>query len=73
MSMSEEDKNVKLPDYRSHLGDGFYVDFDGYQIIVRINDHRNPIVAAIKPQVMLALVHYAISVGVISKEVLANV
>jgi len=41
-----------------HLGDGLYVSFDGYQIAIRVNDHRNAPVAFLDPNVMDALVKF---------------
>ena len=34
-----------------HLGDGFYVDYDGYQISIAVNNHQN-IVAYMDPIVL---------------------
>ncbi len=42
-----------------HLGDGVYASFDGYQIWLAANDHRNKVVA-LEPTVMRALVGHAI-------------
>lgn len=41
-----------------YLGDGVYASFDGYQIWLAANDHRN-LVIALEPGVMSALVDYA--------------
>ena len=41
-----------------HLGDGLYVNYDGYQIAISVNDHRNPPVAFLEPHVMIAMVDY---------------
>jgi len=40
-----------------HLGDGVYASFDGYQIWLAANDHRN-IVIALEPDVFESLVEY---------------
>jgi len=40
-----------------YLGDGVYASFDGYQIWLAANDHRN-IVIALEPDVFEALVQY---------------
>lgn len=40
-----------------YLGDGVYASFDGYQIWLAANDHRNKIVA-LEPSVMEALIQY---------------
>lgn len=41
-----------------HIGDGVYVSFDGYQIVVRVNDHRSEPVLFLEPEVMKALIAY---------------
>lgn len=41
-----------------YLGDGVYASFDGYQIWLAANDHRNKVVALEEP-VMIALILYA--------------
>jgi acyl-CoA thioesterase FadM len=41
-----------------YLGDGVYASFDGYQIWLAVNDHRNRVVA-LEPSVMAALATYA--------------
>lgn len=43
---------------QQHLGDGLYVSFDGFQIAISVNDHRNPPVAYLDPSVMDAMVDY---------------
>lgn len=40
-----------------YLGDGVYVSFDGYQVWVAVNDHRNKVVA-FEPEVAARLVDY---------------
>jgi hypothetical protein len=42
-----------------YLGDGVYATFDGYQIWLRVNDHRSPPLVALEPSVMVALARYA--------------
>ncbi len=46
----------------AHLGDGVYASYDGYQIWLAANDHRNKVVA-LEPSVMMALIDYASRVG----------
>ncbi len=53
--MAEQQERILEP---RHLGDGLYVKYDGYQIEIRVNDHRNPVVAALDPHVMDAMVKY---------------
>ena len=43
--------------HREYLGDGVYASFDGYQIWLAANDHRN-IVIALEPGVFSRLVEY---------------
>ena len=54
--MTDEDryKAFKTDEY---LGDGVYASFDGYQIWLAVNDHRNRVIA-LEPQVFDALVRY---------------
>ncbi len=40
-----------------YLGDGVYASFDGYQIWLAANDHRNKVVA-LEPSVFGALLRY---------------
>ena len=42
-----------------YLGDGVYASFDGYQIELRVNDHRNEPVVYLESNVMLELMAYA--------------
>jgi hypothetical protein len=49
-----------------YIGDGVYVDFDGYQIEVRANSPDNPMAVALEPAVMRSLIRYAVRMGVIS-------
>ena len=48
-----------MSEHRDHeyLGDGVYASFDGYQIWLAANDHRN-VVIALEPDVFAALVAY---------------
>jgi len=46
----------------THLGDGVYASFDGYQIWLAANDHRNKVVA-LEPQVVMALIEWIKSGG----------
>lgn len=39
-----------------HAGDGLYVQFDGYGLGLRVNDHRNPQVAYIDGGYALAAI-----------------
>ncbi|MDY0200612.1 MAG: hypothetical protein RBR40_06455 [Tenuifilaceae bacterium] len=48
----------ELIDYDRYLGDGVYASFDGYQIWLAANDHRNKVIA-LEPEVYQALVAYA--------------
>lgn len=41
-----------------HLGDGLYVRYDGYQIAISVNNHRNPPVAYLDMGVMDQMVRY---------------
>ena len=41
-----------------YLGDGLYAKFDGFQIALMVNDHRNEPVAYLDSQVMENLVEY---------------
>lgn len=43
-----------MPNHQTYLGDGVYVRFDGYQIWLAVNDHRNEVVA-LEPEVLTAL------------------
>ena len=63
--MSESEIFMLAPDtdegenhtHREYLGDGVYASFDGYQIWLAANDHRN-IVIALEPGVFSRLVEY---------------
>lgn len=52
--------NDKIED--KYLGDGVYASFDGYQIWLAANDHRNKVVA-IEPQVWVALQKFVASIN----------
>lgn len=47
-----ENENIR------HLGDGIYAGFDGYHIVLRVNDHRNEPVAHLDFDVMQSLIEY---------------
>ena len=51
--MSKEELN-KLNEY---LGDGVYASFDGFQVWLAVNDHRNKVVA-LEDTVMANLIRY---------------
>lgn len=53
------DVGVKEPIGPTYLGDAVYASFDGYHIQLTLNDHRNPPMIAIEPQVYRALREYA--------------
>lgn len=40
-----------------YIGDGVYLSFDGYQVWIAVNDHRNKVVA-IEPMVAPLLISY---------------
>lgn len=52
--MKERDLKTGFHDY---LGDGVYASFDGYQIWLAANDHRNKVIA-LEPSVFAALMRY---------------
>jgi hypothetical protein len=43
---------------QEHLGDGVYAEYDGYSVLLRVNDHRNPVVISLEPEVLRALVAF---------------
>ena len=56
--MKEE---IEKGEYEDYLGDGLYVDFDGYQIILAANDRvrRSPTdTVALEPGVVQAFIDY---------------
>lgn len=38
-----------------HIGDGVYVEWDGFALQIRVNDHRNPVLVTLEPFVLEAL------------------
>ncbi len=49
------------PEYNlnmAHIGDGVYVEFDGYYLHLRANGHKNPVAVSLEPQVLEALNAY---------------
>lgn len=44
-------------EFDEYLGDGVYASFDGYQIWLAVNDHRNKVVA-LEPGVLNSLDNY---------------
>ena len=51
----------------TYLGDGVYASFDGYQIWLAVNDHRNKVVT-LEPGVFNNLVEYSNKIKGIVKE-----
>lgn len=41
-----------------HLGDGAYVAYDGFNILLRVNDHRNPVAVCLEPEAYRRLVKF---------------
>ena len=42
-----------------YLGDGVYAEFDGYQIVLKANDHLHPTdIIALEPSVMSSLLRF---------------
>jgi len=35
-----------------HIGDGVYVQYNGYGIDIRVNDHQNPVAVVLEPAVV---------------------
>ena len=60
MSQPDTDSTPAIlkPDSHTYLGDGVYASFDGYQIWLAANDHRNKVVA-LEPSVFDQLNRYA--------------
>lgn len=50
---------MNKPEY---IGDGVYVDYDGWAVEVRVNDHRNPVAVTLEDKVALELVLYFLRV-----------
>lgn len=66
--MSDDD------DRWSHLGDGVYVAFDGWGLVLHANDHKDPTDRIyLEPEVMRALVRKAEKEGILSKETLVEI
>jgi hypothetical protein len=42
----------------TYLGDGVYVSFDGYNLVIRVNDHRSDPVVFLEPSVIDELMQY---------------
>lgn len=55
MATIDETKPMIAPD---HLGDGVYVEFDGYHIVLRANHHQDPNPIYLDPSVLEALNRY---------------
>lgn len=47
-----------------YIGDSVYVSHDGYQIWLRLNDHRSPALVALEPGVLANLDDYRRRVGI---------
>lgn len=47
-----------MSEKNEYLGDGVYASFDGFQIWLAVNDHRNQVIA-IEPNVLSRLIEYA--------------
>lgn len=45
-----------------HVGDGVYVESDGFALRIRVNDHRNDVAVTLEPFVMERLIGYYNSV-----------
>ena len=56
--MADNQGDGGAPPAPSYIGDGVYVSFDGYQIWLAANDHRNKVVA-LEPGVLEALIAFA--------------
>ena len=41
-----------------YIGDGVYVEFDGYHVVVKVNDHRNEPAVLLEPEVMEELIKF---------------
>lgn len=51
----------------SYLGDGVYASFDGFQIWLAANHHENKVIA-LEPNVLEALIKYAIEIGLLTEK-----
>jgi heme exporter protein D len=58
MSDKPHDPSTIEGGFHEYLGDGVYASFDGSQIWLAVNDHRNKVVA-LEPMVMASLVRYS--------------
>lgn len=48
---------MKMDNNDKYIGDGVYASFDGHQIWLAVNNHRNKVVA-LEPDVMEGLISY---------------
>ena len=48
---------ILTPEHSEYLGDGVYASFDGYQMWLAANDHKNKVVA-LEPDVLSRLLEY---------------
>ena len=44
---------------REHIGDGVYLYFNGCAIEISVNDHQNPSVVTLEPEVLINLITVA--------------
>lgn len=59
-----EDVSVKPPSEREYLGDGLYVEFDGYQLqLAASNGVHDQDTVYLEPSVLRALIEYAKRIG----------
>jgi hypothetical protein len=64
--MSEEiDQTTESARPQEYIGDGVYASFDGNQIGLTVNDHRNPVAVYLESAVMCSLIDYARQVGML--------
>lgn len=45
-------------EYQDYLGDGVYVDFDGYSVILTTRGAMNPQIIYMEPEVLQSFEHY---------------
>jgi hypothetical protein len=50
-----------------HLGDGVYASHDGYQIWLRVNDHRSAPLVALDRRAFSGLLAYAKRIGIMDR------
>lgn len=62
-----EDQEHTYEGNDTYLGDGVYASFDGYQIWLAANDHRNKVVA-LEPNVIVGLIKYAMQHDMLEME-----